>query len=521
MTNFQPIQGQIRGVMFGVLFLASLLLQAQNADLSLVHVQVPDTVVLGDTIDITAYIKNNSNTNYTNNNLELAYYVNEIQDEDKLPMIQNKLIETTINIPSGDSILVEQEVIVDDLLFQIGAQQDIQKNIIIIWPVDDDYSINYHLQPIAVLKQAIPTVFYNSSSPSSEITISSTNLPIDIQGFILAEFTNYMVSEVTQQDFDDGSIQFEVKLENGDEDEVKLYFSEGGILLMTQTEVDTTSLISTITDFILDKYPNSIYFIDSVYEFLFSDGTIQYKVEVKDFADTIEEEEYFDSTGNPIAEPGILIEFYEEPDIEIGGINFGDILELETDVEVNGTLTNNLSTSYNDVVIPINYAAISFPPTIETPKLRTQNSTIDVLASAETKTFEQTVSVDEDLFYVGKNIVVVWPTDYIMNLTSNCLIQEVTVTMNRDTVGIETIAALSNDINIAPNPTMSQLNVQTKNLQIENITVYDLAAKPVEEYSLIHQDFFHTDLSHLNDGLYILYIQTDKGNTIKKLVIGH
>jgi len=504
-----------------MLCFCSIVLQAQNADLSLVQVELPDTVVLDEIVTLSAYLKNNTDAAYSTDNLQLNFYVNEIQDTEKSAVIQNTSIPTPINIPAGDSVLIEQTLLVDNLLFQIGEEQDIQKNIIIVWPTEDNYSIDYHLQPIAVLKQAIPTVFYNATSPLSETTISSTNLPPNVQGFILAEYAGYTVDEVTQQGFDDGSIQFEIKLENDNDDEVKLYFSEEGVLVMLQTSIDETTLSSVITDFIIALYPDPPYFIDSAYELSFSDGTIQYKVEVKNDADTEEYELYFDATGNPISEPGVLFELYENPDIEIGGINFTDVLELETDTEVSGTLTNNLSVPYNDIVIPINYAAIAFPPTIEAPKIRTQNSTIDVLAPAETKTFDQTVNVDEDLFYVGKNIVIVWPTDYIMNLTSNCIVQEVTVTIDRDTVGIETLAVLSNDIHIAPNPTMSRLNVQTENLQIENITVYDLAAKPVEEYPSIHQNSFNTDLSHLNEGLYLLYIQTDKGNTVKKLVIKH
>ena len=518
MVYLQSAMLRIKGVLFCFLCICSTFIQAQNADLSLVQVQLPDTVVLGDLVTMSAYLKNNTDAEYTNNNLQLNFYVNEIQDAGKPAVIQNINISDAISIPVGDSVLVEQTILVDNLLFQIGEQQAIQKNIVIVWPTDDNYSIDYHLQPVVALKQAIPTAFYNPSSPLSEEDIVAGDLPIGATDFINTDYPGYIFDEIKQQVFDDGSIQFEVKLESGEE-QVTLYFSEEGILVLTETEFDETNLSTAIQDYIALNYPSPTYTFDSAYELVFSDGTIQYEVELIIGADEIKI--YFDAQGISIAEPGIVVELYEDPDIELNGLELPSSLVLGQDpITVDGSLTNNLPIPYNDVFIPINYAALPFPPTTDNPKLRTQVSDIDLIAPSETISFQQELSVEDDLFYDGRNIVIVWPTDYAMGLTSNCIFQEVVIEVVRDTVGIETIAALSNDILIAPNPAIQQLNIQADKLQIEAITVYDLSSKLIADYPAIRQNTFSTDLSHFNKGMYLLYIQTDKGNTVKKLLVG-
>ncbi len=514
MTNFQNFQWYSKNILLSVLCFCSICLQAQTADLSLIHTQLPDTVVIGDTVTLSTYLKNNTTDQYTNSDLQLNLYVNEVQDVNKTAVIQNLDVVNSIVIPAGDSVLIEQEVVVDELLFQIGEQQAIQKNIIIVWPTEDDYSIDFHLQPIAVFKQAPPTAVYNNSPLVSSSDILGSDLPSDASDYIETQYPNYTFDTVQQQNFSDGSIQFEVELESGEES-VSLYFSEEGILVLIETEFDESTLSSTIQNFIASNYPGNA--IESAYLLTFSDGTIQYIVELEN--DDIEL--YFDVNDNELTEIGIVVELYEKPDIELSDLTLPNSSDLGESIDVTGSLTNHLAVPYNDVLIPINYAALPFPPTIDNPKLRTQNTDIDLIAPAETISFQQSVSADDGLFYEGRNIIIVWPTEYAMNLTSNCIVKEIFIQAPRDTVGIETIAALSNDIHIAPNPTMNRLNIETENLQIEQITVYDLAANPVEEYPYIHQNSFHTDLSHLNDGLYLLYIQTDKGNTVKKLVVGH
>ncbi|MGB1241277.1 MAG: T9SS type A sorting domain-containing protein [Chitinophagales bacterium] len=512
MTNFQLFQTHFKNIVITLLCFCTICLQAQTADLSLIHTQLPDTVVIGDTITLSTYLKNNTTENYTNDNLQLNLYVNEVQDVDKTAVIESLNVINSIDIPAGDSILIAQEVVIDELLFQIGEQQPIQKNIIIVWPTEDGYSIDFHLQPIVVLKQAFPEAVFNNSPALFNTDILNSDLPEDALNYIDTEYANYTLNEALQQSFNDGSIQFEVNLEDGDT-EVKLYFSETGILVLTETEFDESALSFAIQNFIATEHPTNS--IESTYLLVFSDGTIQYLVELEN--DDIEL--YFDVDGNNILEIGIIVELYEEPNIELSGLTLPDASDLGENIEVTGSLTNHLAIPYNDVFIPINYAALPFPPTIDNPNLRTQTTDIDLIAPSETVSFQQNLSVDDGLFYEGRNIIIVWPTEYAMNLTSNCIVKEIFVEIPRDTVGIETISELSSDIVIAPNPTLQYLNIQTNQLQIEAITIYDLASKPIENYSSIRQNSFHTDLSHLNKGLYLLYIQTDKGNAVKKLIV--
>lgn len=515
MTNFQNFLWYAKNITLGLLCFCSVFLHAQTADLSLIHTELPDTIVIGDTVTLSAYLKNNTNAEYTNDNLELNIYVNEVQDVGKTAVIQSLSLPNPITIPAEDSVLIEQQIIADNLLFLIGEQQPIQKNIIIVWPTEDDYSIDFHLQPVVVFKQAPPTAIYNNSPDFSETNITSSDLPSDVSTYIESQYPNYTFDNIGQQNFGDGNIQFEVELES-EEDKIKLYFSEEGILVLTKTEFDESNLSTDIQSFITSNYPD--YTIDSTYELLFSDGTIQYEVEIKD-TDENELDLYFGADGNNISEIGIVVELYEEPDIELSDLTLPNSSELGDNIEVTGSLTNHLDIPYNDVFIPINYAALPFPPTIDTPNLRTQTTDIDLIAPSETVNFQQDLSVDDGLFYEGRNIIIVWPTEYSMNLTSNCIVKEVFVEMPRDTVGIETIPELSNDIVIAPNPTLQKLNLQTNQIEIEAITIYDLTSKVIAKYPAIRQNSFAADISHFNNGMYLLYIQTDKGNAVKKLMV--
>lgn len=522
MNNLKSLQYFAKRLIFGIWFFASFNMSAQTADLSLAHVQMPDTVVLGDTIIVSAYLKNNSDSELNSDNISLSYYVNEVQDTEKAAVIQSEAIEGTVVLAVGDSVFIEQQLVVDDLLFQIGENQDIQKNIVIVWPTEDNYSINYHLQPLVVLKQAIPEAVFNASSDFDAVTVNDVaGLPLPTQELIANEYAGFDIEEIEQQNFGDGSIQFEVKLSSGDE-EIRLYFSEEGILVLIETHKDESILPTTVTDFIALNYPSPPYLIDEVSELLYNDGTIQYKVElINENDDEDEPELYFDAEGENISSPGIEIELYEEAEIEIGGISLPNNLVFDDQLTVDGTLTNNLDVVYNDVTIPINYASVPFPPSLTDFKLKTEVSSIDEIQPQETVAFQQSFPVMEDLFHVGRNIVIVWPTDYLMDLRANCVSQEIFVEMSReDTVGIETLPALSNEVFLAPNPTLQYLNIKTNQLEIESVSIYDMAAKPIEQFEAIRQSHFQTDVSHLNNGMYLLYIQTTEGNAVKKLVVG-
>ncbi|MEH6536552.1 MAG: T9SS type A sorting domain-containing protein [Psychroserpens sp.] len=69
-------------------------------------------------------------------------------------------------------------------------------------------------------------------------------------------------------------------------------------------------------------------------------------------------------------------------------------------------------------------------------------------------------------------------------------------------------------ISVYPNPVIDMLHVST-NLEIKQLILYDILGKQV----LIVKDTKSMIVNHLNSGNYILKIQTNKGNIIKRVVI--
>ena len=77
---------------------------------------------------------------------------------------------------------------------------------------------------------------------------------------------------------------------------------------------------------------------------------------------------------------------------------------------------------------------------------------------------------------------------------------------------------LSNKIAVYPNPTSNWLTIETTDLIIENIEIFDLTGRKVlEKHQLNNRN--QLNVSQLNSSLYIINIQTNKGNWNEKLMI--
>ena len=74
-------------------------------------------------------------------------------------------------------------------------------------------------------------------------------------------------------------------------------------------------------------------------------------------------------------------------------------------------------------------------------------------------------------------------------------------------------------LRIFPNPTKSELRIESGDLKIENIQVFDLAGKLVSSFSVPSQSQATViNISHLTNGIYFLKLKTDKGELIKKVI---
>ncbi|RZS93287.1 HYR domain-containing protein [Aquimarina brevivitae] len=89
-----------------------------------------------------------------------------------------------------------------------------------------------------------------------------------------------------------------------------------------------------------------------------------------------------------------------------------------------------------------------------------------------------------------------------------------------NTLGIEEETELSNEIKIYPNPIGNFLYIQSNNaIKLNTLTVFDIAGRIVEKFNL--EDMGNEkmlDLSGLENAVYLVIIQSEKGKLVKSIV---
>jgi M6 family metalloprotease-like protein len=78
--------------------------------------------------------------------------------------------------------------------------------------------------------------------------------------------------------------------------------------------------------------------------------------------------------------------------------------------------------------------------------------------------------------------------------------------------------AIENTIAIFPNPTTGKFTIESGELRIENIEVFDTFGRKVFEQKAESKKQNEIDISNLSSGIYIITIHTDKGMVNKKVV---
>ena len=77
---------------------------------------------------------------------------------------------------------------------------------------------------------------------------------------------------------------------------------------------------------------------------------------------------------------------------------------------------------------------------------------------------------------------------------------------------------LQRSLNIYPNPTTGYLKIESEEMRIENIEIFDIFGKKVLfQQSLISPETV-IDISHLQGGLYFVRIQTEAGEVVRKVL---
>jgi len=71
---------------------------------------------------------------------------------------------------------------------------------------------------------------------------------------------------------------------------------------------------------------------------------------------------------------------------------------------------------------------------------------------------------------------------------------------------------------ISPNPTNDVIHFTSTNNTVLSASLYTVEGKLTERFKCVYQNLDEISIAHLKSGIYILKIETDKGQTIKKVI---
>ena len=124
------------------------------------------------------------------------------------------------------------------------------------------------------------------------------DLPATIDNYLTTNYPDYTVDESAEETLCDGTIAYEVELEDSNDNEIELTFSMEGNLLFTETEINTSELPTAVSNSISTNYAD--YTIDEADRLDMADGSVQYEVEIEN--GNSELEVILDTDGSVICE---------------------------------------------------------------------------------------------------------------------------------------------------------------------------------------------------------------------------
>ena len=124
------------------------------------------------------------------------------------------------------------------------------------------------------------------------------DLPDIVQGYVSSNYPDHEIEESEEDTLCTGTAILEVEIEGANDEELELTFSTEGAFLFSETEIETTTLPTAITNSINTNYGN--YSIEEAERLDMADGSNQYEVALKE--GTSQLEVLFDTEGNVICE---------------------------------------------------------------------------------------------------------------------------------------------------------------------------------------------------------------------------
>ncbi len=134
---------------------------------------------------------------------------------------------------------------------------------------------------------------------TSDDDLNLDDLPIEIDAYIRANYSGYRIDDIETERLCDGSVVWEVELEDGPGPDLELYFALDGTFLFALREISVRNLPAAVLAAIASEFPGYEIDDDDAERLEFPDGSFQYLVELEPRSGS-DIDVIFDANGNVI-----------------------------------------------------------------------------------------------------------------------------------------------------------------------------------------------------------------------------
>lgn len=128
----------------------------------------------------------------------------------------------------------------------------------------------------------LPLIFTNCGDDDDPMV----PLPAIIENYLTTNYPDYSVDESEKEILCDGTVVYEVELEDSNDNEMELTFDTEGSFLFSEHEIGNGDLPSVVTNSITNNYPD--YSIEETERLDMFDSTTRYEVEIKNGSSVLE-----------------------------------------------------------------------------------------------------------------------------------------------------------------------------------------------------------------------------------------
>ena len=140
-------------------------------------------------------------------------------------------------------------------------------------------------------------------------------LPTDVDDFIASQYPDYEIDDVETDDLCDGTEVYEVSLENGNDEDLYLYFDQDWNLLFEGVEILAAELPAAVIAVLQADYAGYTLEDDEVDQYTYTDGSVSFELELESTTTDEEVELLINADGTIVCEE---VDDEEDEDDPIG-----------------------------------------------------------------------------------------------------------------------------------------------------------------------------------------------------------